>query len=377
MPKNIKTNRPTKANLKAKFGDALIIDKLPGYFLILCLGAAFAFLLYILWPFITVIFLAAVLTVAFYSVYKFILRIFRGWMRLSSLVSCILVVLLVIVPLGIFVVLLAGEAYSTYLAIKEKIDSGVFDKFFQWNDGGFFYELKKRIDPVIDLNSIDFKKSIIDVAQGLSTFLVSQTAVLVKEISSIVMKLVIMVFAMFYFFKDGRKIVDKIGSLSPLPTVYEVELFKKIGTMVKAVVLGVFLTSIVQGIVGGIGFAIAGVSNPVFWGTAIAFFSLVPVVGTALIWVPAAIILAVLGDYGSALFVFLWGLLVVGSIDNFIRPYLIGGKARTYPLMTLLVVLGGVLTMGLKGVVIGPLVLMILMSFLHIYESEYGKVLKK
>jgi len=147
--------------------------------------------------------------------------------------------------------------------------------------------------------------------------------------------------------------------------------------MIKAIVLGVFLTSIIQGFIGGIGFAIAGISNPVFWGSAMAFFSLVPMVGTAVIWVPTAIILLILGNWGLALFIFLWGFFAVGTVDNFVRPYLIGGKAHTYPLMTFLVVLGGVLTMGLKGVIIGPIVLMVLMSFLHIYEAEYGKVLKK
>ncbi|MBD3360353.1 AI-2E family transporter [Candidatus Peregrinibacteria bacterium] len=377
MPESKKSTKSTDARLKAKYGNTLIIEKLPGYFLIICLAAAFSFLIYILWPFITSIFLAGVLTVAFYSVYKIVLRFFRGWSRTASMVTCLLVVLVVIVPLSVFVLLLATEAYDTYLLIQDNIGSGVFDKYLQWDDGGYFFDLKRRIQPVIDLDSIDMKKTIINMAQSLSTFLVSQTASFLKGLSNIIMKLIVMIFALFYFFKDGHKLIDKIGSLSPLPTVYETELFQKIASMVKAVVFGVFFTSIIQGIVGGVGFGIIGVSNPIFWGTAIAFFSLVPVVGTALVWVPASIVLAIMGEYGSAIFLFLWGLLAVGSVDNFVRPYLIGGKAKTYPLMTLLVVLGGVLTMGLKGVIIGPLVLMILMSFLHIYESEYGKVLKK
>ena len=98
---------------------------------------------------------------------------------------------------------------------------------------------------------------------------------------------------------------------------------------------------------------------------------------TAVIWVPAALILLGLGNWGAALFIFIWGFVAIGSIDNIARPFLIGGKAHTYPLMTFLVVLGGVITMGLKGVIIGPLVLIVLMSFLHIYESEYARLLKK
>jgi predicted PurR-regulated permease PerM len=371
------SKKATKAELKGQFGGLLIIEKLPGYFLLLCLVGIGMILLYLLKPFLTVIFIGAVLVIAFYPVYRRLNKWFRGFSRIASLVSCLLVILVILVPLSVFVLLLASEAFDTYQVIQNQINSGVFDKYLHWDDGGFFYELKEKIEPVIDLENIDIKKNIIDMAQGLSTFLVSQATNLVKGISMIFVSLIVMLFTMYYFFKDGDKLVKKVGRLSPLPYVYEEELFRKIKTMVRAVIFGVFLTAVIQGLVGGIGFGIAGVSNPVFWGTAIAFFSLVPVVGTAVIWIPASIILAILGDYGSALFIFLWGIFAIGTVDNFLRPYLIGGKAHTYPLMTFLVVLGGVMVMGLKGVIIGPLILVIMMSFLHIYEAEYRKVLKK
>lgn len=371
------TKKLSSAELKGKFGGLLIIEKLPGYFLILCLSVAFVFLLYILAPFLTVIFVGAILVVAFYPIYKKFNKWFKGWNRLSAFVSCLLVIIVTIVPLAIFTLLLTSEAFETYQVIEVKIESGVFDKYLQWEDGGIFYDLKKNIEPVVNLDNIDIKTTVVELAKSLSTFLVSQTANLVKGISGIILSLIVMLFTMYYFFKDGDKIVKKFGNLSPLPSVYEDELFKKITSMVKAVIFGVFLTAIAQGIVGGVGFAIAGISNPVFWGTAIAFFSLVPVVGTAIIWVPASIVLVVLGGYGSALFLVLWGVFAIGTVDNLLRPFLIGGRAHTYPLMTFLVVLGGVMVMGLKGVIIGPLVLVVLMSFLHIYEAEYKKVLKK
>jgi predicted PurR-regulated permease PerM len=367
----------TKKEQKGKFGGFLIIEKLPGYFLLICLAVVFYFLLTILRPFITVIFVGAVLTVSFYPVYKFFSKLFRRMNRLASLASCLLVVLVILVPLSVFILLLAGEAFDTYQLIQLKINSGVFDKYFQWEDGGFFFDLKKQIEPIVDVESIDLKKNIISAAQGLSSFLVSQTANLVKGVSGIAVSLIVMLFSMYYFFKDGDVLIRRAEKLSPLPAVYDSELFAKLKSMIKAVVFGVFLTAIAQGLVGGIGFAIIGIPSPVFWGTAIAFFSLVPVVGTALIWVPASIILALLGSYGSALFILLWGIFAIGSVDNLLRPYLIGGKVHTYPLMTFLVVLGGVMTMGLKGVVIGPLVLVLLMSFLHIYEAEYRRVLEK
>ena len=357
--------------------ESMIIHKLPGYFLILCVILAFLFLLKILSPFLTVIFVAGVLTIAFYPLYKYIVKTLRGWERTASIVTCIIVMLLTVAPLTVFVLLMAGEAVDTYVVVQEKINSGVFDQYLQWGSGGFFYDLKTELESVISLEKIDLKKNIIEMAQSFSTFLVSQVANFLKSISSMLLNFFIMLFSMFYFFKDGKKIVERIGAMSPLPSVYESELFAKLGAMVKAILVGVFLTAILQGVIGGIGFAIVGISSPVFWGTAIAFFSLVPLFGTAVVWVPAAIILAILGNYGAAIFIFVWGFVAVGMVDNFARPYLIGGKARAYPLLIFFVILGGIWTMGFKGVIVGPLVLMALMSFLHIYEAEYSKVLKK
>ncbi|MBI4975521.1 AI-2E family transporter [Candidatus Peregrinibacteria bacterium] len=366
------------SSAKVRKEGSLIIDNLPGYFLIAALVFVIAFMVDIMSPFLTVVFVAAVLTIAFYPIHKIFLGWFRGWGRTASAFSTLLVILVIIVPIAFFVVLLASEAFSTYQLVQQKINSGVFDKYLLWKDGGVFYDLKQRIDPVVDLESIDLKKNIIEVVQGLSTFLVSQIADFIKSLSTIVLSLVVMIFCIYYFFKDGVAIVKRVGILSPFPSIYESQLFAKIKIMVKSVVFGVFMTAVVQGIAGGIGFAIAGISNPVFWGTAMAFFSLFPVVGTAIVWVPAVVVLAILGDYWQAVFLLIYGVFVIGSIDNFVRPFLIGGKStNTHPLMMFLVVLGGVVTMGLKGVIIGPIVLIMMMSFLHIYEFEYKKVLKK
>lgn len=356
---------------------SLILEKLPGVFLITCLLIAFGFLLRILWPFLTVIFVAAVLTITFYPVYRKVQKFFRGWDRTASLVTCLFVILVTVAPITLFIIMLASEGVDTYEVIQEKVESGVFDKYLQWEQGGVLYEWTQKFADNVDLEEMNIKENVVKFAQSFSGFLVSQTANFLKSISNFLFKILIMLFAMFYFFKDGPKLVARAGSISPLPYIYEEELFEKIKAMVKAIMVGVFLTAVIQGFLGGIGFAIAGISSPVFWGTAIAFFSMVPLFGTAVIWVPAAIIMAVLGSYGAALFIFLWGFIVIGSADNLLRPYLIGGKAHTYPLMTFLVILGGIWTMGFKGIIIGPLILMILMSFLHIYEAEYSKVLKK
>jgi predicted PurR-regulated permease PerM len=365
-----------------RFNDLMLIQKLPGYFLIICVIASLVGLFYIIWPFITVLFVAAVLTIAFYPIYKGIVSFFGDkYHRVAALISCLLVVLVIVVPVSFFTIALAEQAVETYSTVNEEINSGALDNFFKWESGGVIYDIKesvrRAVEPVVDFEKLDLKGKIIERAGQFTEGLFTQVQTVFTGVFNLLFSFFLMLFSMFYFFKDGEKIVAKIGYMSPLPQTYEIEFFKKTDSMVKAIVFGVFLTAMIQGVVGGIGFAFAGIPNALFWGTAMAFFSLVPMVGTALIWGPAAIIMAALGNFGAAIFIAIWGVLAIGSVDNIVRPYLIGGRAHTYPLLTFFVILGGIWTMGFKGVIIGPLILMILMSFLHIYESEYSKVLKR
>ncbi|MFA6917542.1 MAG: AI-2E family transporter [Candidatus Gracilibacteria bacterium] len=356
---------------------SLFIDKLPGYFLILCLLVSIYFLFGVVAPFVTVISVSAVLVITFYPLYSMIVRLFRGRKALASAISCLLVIVVIIIPIGVFILMMASEGVTAYDSIRAKVESGFFDKFLQWKEGGFLYDLKNQIDPIINLDGLDIKQNIISAAQNVSTFLVSQTTTLIKSLSGILMSLVILLFSMFFLFKDGDKIVARIGYLSPLPSKYEAQLFSKLKDMVNAIIVGGFFTAIIQGTLCGIGFAIAGVPSPVFWGAVTAFLAFVPMIGTFLVWGPAGIIMIASGDYQWGIFILVWGALIVGLIDNFTKPLLIGRKAHTYPLLTFFVILGGIFTMGFKGIIVGPIVLMAFMSLLHIYETEYSKVLKQ
>ena len=243
---------------------SLIIEKLPGYFLILCLVVSFFYLFKILAPFLTVIFVAGVLTVAFYPLYKKILKWFRGWECSASLVTCLIVMVLTVLPITFFVVMLADEGVNTYQVIQEKVNSGVFDKYLQWEEGGFFYDWKERLENLAGIENFDLKTEIVEKAKTWSDDLIEKVGGFVSGIFNFVLNFFIMLFSMYYFFKDGRRIVEKAGKVSPLPSIYEGQLFEKISAMVKAILVGVFLTAILQGFVGGVGFAIAGISSPIF-----------------------------------------------------------------------------------------------------------------
>jgi len=213
--------------------------------------------------------------------------------------------------------------------------------------------------------------------QNIGTFIASQLTELMKKISVVFVHIFILLLSLFYFLRDGDKIKKYIKELLPLPERYRKELFEKLFVISKAIIFGIFVAAIIQGVVAGIGFFIAGVSNVIFWGTLTAFFSIVPYLGTAIIWVPMVLFLFLSGNWPAAIFLTICGLLLVSTADNIVKPYLIGGKARLYPLVTFFVILGGIFTIGLKGLIFGPFVLVLVLTFLHIYRLEHKKALKE
>ena len=185
-----------------------------------------------------------------------------------------------------------------------------------------------------------------------------------------------MLITMYYLFKDGSRFVSRVMYLTPLPNKYDRKLFTKFREVSKATILSSLLTAVIQGTLGAIAFFIVG--YPAFFlgvGTAIA--SLIPIVGTALVWLPVAIILAISGNWGLAIFMVIWGVLVIGLSDNLIRTKIIESKANIHPLFVFFSIFGGLAAFGFLGIIFGPLILAIILTVIHIYELEYADVLEK
>lgn len=360
-------------------GDGIVIKNFPGYFLLICIVISFIYLFQVFDPFFNILVLAAILATAFHPLYKKLLKAFRNRARLAAATMCVLMLVLIIVPLLLFILLLGRQAFSTYNFIHDQVQIGALDPYLKWQSGGMIYDsvssLKEQLGSAVDFNSIDLKKGVTDSAQVVTSWLAGQSASILKSFGLVLLSFFILVLALYYFFKDADIIMKKLMVLSPLPLEYEIELFKKFKQISLATLYGIFLTSIVQGIVGGIGFMIAGIPNVLFWGTAIAVFSLVPMVGTSLVWFPASVVLIATGNVQAGIFLFFYGLLIVSTVDNFLRAFLIGGRTNTNQLLTFLAVFGGVGMFGLIGVIFGPLIMTLFFTFLHIYELEYDKVL--
>lgn len=183
--------------------------------------------------------------------------------------------------------------------------------------------------------------------------------------------LMVILFVCYYVLTDGEKLAAFLRRASPLPPKQVDFLMAEAHNGLKAVFYGQILTSLIQGGLGGIGFLIAGVPGAVVWAAVMAILSLLPVVGAFIVWIPAALYLFLKGDLWQAIFLTGWGVLVVGQIDNFVRPKLIGDRADIHPLFVLIGVLGGVAAFGFIGLFLGPLLVGITVSILRVWESDY------
>lgn len=364
---------------KIKKMDGVVISHFPGYFLIACIIITGLMLLDIFSPFIYALILSAILVTAFYPLYQKILVIMKNRVILSTLIVTLLIVFVIVVPLFLFILFLAEQALDVYGYIYKQVKTGQLDWLIIWSDGGLIYDalsfVKYYLGDLIDFDNIDLKTSIVDLAKNVTQWLVAQSSALIKGFLWLLISFVVLMFSLFFMFKDGEKIIERIMTLSPLSSKHESELFSKFKEISHATLYGIFFTAVVQGILGGIGFVIAGIPNVLFWGTAVAVFSLIPVIGTGTVWFPAAIFLLVGQQWFGGIFLLVWGAGVISTVDNFLRAHLIGSRVKMNQLLMFLAVFGGVFAFGLIGVIFGPLILSLFFAFLHIYEIEYDKVL--
>ncbi len=366
---------------------SLTIPNFAGFFLL----AVILFLVFGLYklytPFITVLIFAIFFATIFYPIFRRLRTLFGGRGRIASLITCLFTLLVIAIPLSLFITLLISEGIDAFYNISTKVQQEEYlQDFLAWEEGGFVYDQFQKIAPFVNSDGFNIKEVNFDFIGQISSGAEKMVQILRDQINNVLgfikniiwflVSFMIFFFALYYFFKDGEAIMKKAMDLSPLPEKHEKTIFKKFKEVSLAMLFGIFFTAVIQGTLAGIGYAVVGINNPIFWATATALFSLVPLVGTAMIWIPASLIIFFGGNYIGGIGLFAWGILVVGTVDNFIRPYLIEGRAPVHPLLTFLAVFGGILTFGLQGIIYGPIILNLLLAFLHIYELEYAKVLK-
>ena len=347
------------------------------YFLLFLLLIVFIGCYNIIKPYLNTIVLAAILAIIFSPIHLKIEKKLSGRKNTAAFFSCILITLVVVLPLVLMLIALIGQGISSFNAIYDWIEAGKYQKLMEHP---LITGLLARVDlwlpdlqkyfPNMQLENIQIDKMVLNLTASTGKILIDQGGNLAGNLSALVGKFFMMLFTFFFFIRDEKKITDAVLHLIPLSASQEEKILMKIKTVAKSALLGTLVTALAQGAAGGIAFWITGLPG-FFWGMMMAFASLIPMVGTALIWIPAAVFLFVSGHWGYGIFMVLWCLVVVGMIDNLIRPLFMQGTADMSTLLIFFAILGGLNYFGLIGLLYGPLIFGLAMVLLYIYQLEF------
>ena len=339
--------------------------------LVLCISFLAFYLLYIiLAPFLVPIFWAVLLAMVSYPVYKRIQRILKKKVFLSAFIMTLLIVLVIVIPFTLLMTSLANEVIGAYNAVDEMIKTGRIQAYLEEVQKiPVFQTIWARLDRSIGLSQTQPFDLLLKNIQQISTFLFNQSSKILKGLSTFLISFLFTLLSLYFLFKDGDHLFLRLKEVLPVPPKERDLLIGRFQAMVNATVFGGILIAIIQGVLGGLAYWVLGLHSPVLWGTAMAFFSFIPVGGTALIWGPTCLILFIMGDYLEGILLLLVGVLVIAMVDNFLRPFLISSKTKIHPLLLFFAVLGGIQVFGLIGVVAGPLVATICLTLFEIYAQ--------
>lgn len=331
------------------------------------------YLCYLLFkPFLTPIIWAAVLVTLFYPVTVRLRAFLREQETLTAVLMCTLVIVIIVVPIVVLTFILTREAFRTYKLIEEWVASGGLGVLARVQESPQVQQLLAEIGRHVDLGEIDLESNVLESLKRVTAFIGSQSSKLIQGFSASFVGFIFMVFAMFYFFRDGERAMKGLLGLSPLTPETGAEAFRQFVEVSKATLYGGVVVALVQGFLGGLGFLILGLPSPVLWGSVMALLSLIPIVGAGFVWFPAAVILLAQGAWVRGIILLAWGFLLVGIADNLLRPMFIGERTRLHTVLVFFSILGGLRVFGFLGFVLGPVIIALLISFARIYRILYG-----
>jgi predicted PurR-regulated permease PerM len=337
--------------------------------LVIAVSLAFA---WILWPFFSAVLWATVLAIVFAPLYRRILRSIGQHPNLAALATLLIIVALVILPLSLTATSLVQEATSLYDRIQTgELNLGTI--FQQLRDAlpGWVTNLLDRLG-LTNLGAVQERLS--DALKKGSQFIAAQALSIGQGAADFILGLLVMLYLLFFLLRDGRALSERIQDALPLPPKQERALFSKFTTVIRATIKGSVLVAALQGALGGVIFWLLGLHAPVLWGVVMGLLALLPAVGAAVIWVPAAIYLLAIGDVWQGVVLLIFGAFVIGLVDNILRPLLVGKDTKLPDYVVLISTLGGLATFGLNGFVLGPVIAAMFIASWDIFlESAIAK----
>jgi len=340
-------------------------------------------------PYIHAIILAIILSIVFIPIHRKVERWVRGRKSLASIISCALLTLVVVLPIMFLLIALIQQGVTSINEIYDWVAAGKYEQLLKspvlisaleyWDKLVVYlrkYFPQMKLDFLsVDVDLIQPEKMLLSMSTYTAQFLLNQGTYILGNLTAIVGKFFLMIFTFFFLVRDYDEIVSQIFHLIPLSNSQENRIINRVREVSRSAILGTLVTAVAQGTVGGITFCLAGLPG-LFWGTIMAFASLVPLFGTALIWVPASLYLLLSGRWMASLFVTLSCIIFVGMIDNFVRPLFMQGASDMSTLLIFFSILGGMQYFGLIGLLYGPLIFGLTLVLLYIYSIEFEPFLK-
>lgn len=317
----------------------------------------------ILSPFLALIIWAAAIGIITYPLYEKLLAHLHGHEIAAAALMTTAVVLALVIPLLGLVLTLSREATLAYLYLERASSETSGLSLDALLSHPMVAVVREKVEPFTGPLNIDLNEMVLPaIKNGVASILNYSTSI-AKNFLGFIFKLTLMLITLFFIYKDGISFLQRFWMVVPVSGTLRATISETVSRVLGAVMYGVILTCMVQGTLGGLGFWVAGLPSPILCGTLMAIVAPIPFIGTALVWLPGALYLLSQGQMLHGILLIAWGALVVGSIDNIIRPLFISGKAKLPILLIVFGVLGGVLGFGLSGLVAGPVILAIIMVF--------------
>jgi predicted PurR-regulated permease PerM len=342
-------------------------------FVLILVLVIFGLFLAVVWPFLQALLVGAMLAGLCQPLYRWLVRLLGGRRSLASLTTLLTLLVIMIGPVSALLGLVVGQALTVSERaipwIQENFGAATTFDVRQWLVTHFplvadFVPSQREI--LINLGA---------AAKAAGSYLVGWASAFTTGTAGFLLQFAVMIYAMFFFLRDGRLILQRIFYYMPLNHEDEVRMLERFVSVTRATIKGTLLIGIIQGSLAGVAFYFAGIDGAAFWGTVMTILSVVPGIGAALVWVPTVIYLYVLGQPLPATLLAIWCAAVVGTVDNFLRPSLVGKDAEIPDLLILIGTLGGLFLFGPIGFIIGPLICGMFLTALDIYGTAFKNIL--
>ncbi len=329
----------------------------------------------LLWPFVSIIVLAAVVTGIFSPVYNFIKIEDKVKPSLASLITCLIIFCILFIPILLFVGILSKEAYDLYLTAKGAV---LDDQLKNLLEGSKVLEKINLFlaNFSLELSGEDLNKTLSQIGKVVGLFLYDQARAVASNMLNFFVNFFLMLLIIYFLLIDGGKLIRFIVNLSPLPSDQDNRLIDKFKAMAGSILIINGLGGLIQGLLGGIVFALFGLKSPFLWGVIMSLLAFLPILGVGLVFIPAAIFLFLKGSIGAAIFFVIFYLLLSMGVEYLLKPRLVGQRVQMHTLLVFLSIMGGLKLFGILGIIYGPLTVTAFLTLTEIYRASYQELIE-